>query len=63
MKKIILAAGMLCILLSFTACKKDSAQAEPIEETAEETKEEAFPLEESLEIELEEGAEGALAPD
>lgn len=59
MKKTILAAVMLCILFTFTACKKDSAQAEPIEETGEE----AFPLEESLEIELEEGTEGVLAPD
>lgn len=58
MKKTILAAVMLCILFSFTACKKDSAQTESIEE-----KNEDFQVEESLEIELEEGTEGALAPD
>ena len=58
MKKTILAAVMLCILFTFTACKKDSALAEPIEETSEEIQ-----VEESLELELEEGTEGELAPD
>lgn len=58
MKKTILAAVMLCILLTFTACKKDSAQAGPIEETSEGT----FHVEESLEIELEEGSVGAIGP-
>lgn len=59
MKKKILVAVMLSILVLFTACKKDPAQAGPKEESGGE----AFQLEESLEIELEEGTDGVLAPD
>lgn len=59
MKKRILAAVMLCILFTFTACKKDSAEAEPIEE---EKKESNFNVEETMEIEIEEGSEGAVGP-
>ena len=65
MKKKILAAVMLGILLTFTACKKDPAQAGPIEaeETTEENGEETVQLQESLELKLEEGTEGSIAPD
>ena len=49
---------MLCILFTFTACKKDSAEVDTIEENSEGT----FQVKESLEIELEEGSEGAIGP-
>lgn len=52
---------MLCLVCSFTACKKESAPEGA--ETIEENDDESFELEESLEIELEEGTEGSVAPD
>lgn len=65
MKKKILAAVMLGILLTFTACKKDTAQAGPIEaeETVEENGEGTDQLQESLELELAEETEGSIGPD
>ena len=61
MKKMTLAVLMLCLVCSFTACKKESAPEGA--ETIEEKDDESLELEESLEIELEEGTEGSVAPD
>ena len=56
---------MLGILLTFTACKKDPARTGSIEteKTEEEAGESSVQLEESLELELEEGTQGSIAPD
>ena len=59
MKKFILSILMLCVITSFTACKKKTAEAEPTDHEAEGS----VQVEETLEIELPEGAEGEIAPD
>ena len=64
MKKFILAILMVCLLLTLNACRKETAEPEPAEnEITENETEETIHVKESLELELQEGAEGVIAPE
>lgn len=64
MKKCFLAILMVCLIMTFTACRKETAEPQPAEnEITESETNESIHVKESIELELEEGAEGVIAPE
>lgn len=61
MKKIIVACILLGMLFAVTSCKKESP--EPVVSAETEATVEGMHAQETLQLELEEGSEGEVAPD
>lgn len=61
MKKLFLAVILFCLIFAVTACKKDSSESNVSADTGKSV--ESMHAEETLELDLEDGQEGEIAPD
>lgn len=61
MKKLFLAVILFCLIFAVTACKNDSSESNVSADTGKSV--ESMHAEETLELDLEDGQEGEIAPD